>query len=134
MSQNISIEEVIRAIVLQAGLSREDINKKINDTIATFNGLLTPVGAALIIAAVLFVRLSLKIRSSPPQSLWHAVGIGLMGSIVAGAVFACYDVTFSGTLATAAGYIYFSIPLLWIILALFIVSCQKLSLPDQLKI
>ncbi len=91
--------------------------------------------AALIIAAVLFVRLSLKIRSSPPQNLWHAVGIGLMGSIVAGAVFACYDVTFSGTLATAAsGYIYFSIPLLWIILALFIVSCQKLSLPDYLKI
>jgi O-antigen ligase len=89
---------------------------------------------ALTIAAVVFVRLSLKIRSSPLQNPWHAVGIGLMGSIVAGTVFACYDVTFSGTLATAAGYIYFSIPLLWIISALFVVSWQKLSRSDQLII
>jgi O-Antigen ligase len=88
---------------------------------------------ALIIAAVVFVRLSLKIRSSAPKNPWHAAGIGLIGSTIAGAVFACYDVTFSGTMATAAGYIYFSIPLLWIISALFVVSYQKSALPDQLK-
>jgi len=88
--------------------------------------------AALIIAVVVFVRLSLTIRSSPPQNPWQGVGIGLMGSIVAGAVFACYDVTFTGTLAAAAGYIYFSIPLLWIIVALFVVSQQKLMVSQQL--
>jgi O-antigen ligase len=87
--------------------------------------------AALIIAAVIFVRLSLKIRSSSRQNPWQMVGIGLIGSIIAGAVFACYDVTFSGTLPVAAGYIYFSIPLLWIIVALFVVSYQKLSLSCQ---
>jgi hypothetical protein len=90
--------------------------------------------AALFIAASVFARLSLTIRSSPQQNPWQGVGIGLMGSIVAGAVFACYDVTFSGTLAVAAGYIYFSIPLLWIMVALFVVSYQKLSLPHQSKI
>jgi O-antigen ligase len=90
--------------------------------------------AALIIAAVVFVRMSLTIRSSPQQNPWQGAGIGLMGSIVAGAVFACYDVTFSGTLAAAAGYIYFSIPLLWIMVALFVVSYQKISLPHPSKI
>lgn len=67
VSQNISIEEVIRAIVLQAGLSREDIQKKISDTIATFNGLLTPVGAALIIADKLNVKVNMNVIDSGSQ-------------------------------------------------------------------
>jgi len=68
VSQNISIEEVIRAIVLQAGLSREDIMKKITDTITTFNGLLTPVGAALIIADKLNVKVNMNVIDPGSQS------------------------------------------------------------------
>jgi hypothetical protein len=86
---------------------------------------------ALILAAVIFIRWSLKIFRSARQNPWYSAGVGLIGSIVAGAIFACYDVTFSGTLPVAAGYIYFSIPLLWIIAALFVVSQQKLIVSRQ---
>jgi len=86
---------------------------------------------ALVIAVVVFIRLSIQITLSSRQNPWYGVGIGLIGGILAGAVFACYDVTFSGTLPVAAGYIYFSIPLLWIIAAFFVVSQQKLMVSWQ---
>ncbi|MBN2150489.1 MAG: hypothetical protein JW839_03480, partial [Candidatus Lokiarchaeota archaeon] len=63
MSQNISLEEVIRTIVSQTGLSREEIRKKIDDTIAGFNGLLTEVGAALIIGD----KLGVKVNAHQPD-------------------------------------------------------------------
>ncbi|NMC07460.1 MAG: hypothetical protein GYA24_19750, partial [Candidatus Lokiarchaeota archaeon] len=63
MSQDISLEEVIRAIVSQAGLSREDIRKKIDATIASFDGLLTEVGAALIIGD----KLGVKVQAHQPE-------------------------------------------------------------------
>jgi ssDNA-binding replication factor A large subunit len=58
VSQDISLEEVIRTIVSQTGLSREEIRKKIDATIASFDGLLTEVGAALIIGDKLGVKVN----------------------------------------------------------------------------
>jgi replication factor A1 len=57
MSEVPDIEGVIKAIVLQVGLSREEINKKIDATIAAFNGLLTKIGAALVVADKLNVKI-----------------------------------------------------------------------------
>ena len=56
------------------------------------------------------------------------MGVGLIGSIIAGAVFACYDVTITGTVVTATSYIYLSIPLLCVLAALLVVSNTRLSL------
>ncbi len=64
MSQDISLEEVIRTIVSQTGLSREEIRKKIDATIASFDGLLTEVGAALIIGD----KLGVKVNANQTQS------------------------------------------------------------------
>ena len=82
---------------------------------------------ALIIAVVVFVRLSLKMISSTRQNPWYGAGIGFIGSFVAGAVFACYDVTITGTIPTATSYIYLSVPLLWIIASMFVVSYKHLN-------
>jgi replication factor A1 len=63
VSQDISLEEVIRTIVSQTGLSREEIRKKIDATIASFDGLLTEVGAALIIGD----KLGVKVNAHQPD-------------------------------------------------------------------
>jgi O-antigen ligase len=89
-------------------------------------------GLALITAAVVFVRLSISILSSSRQDSWHGAGVGLIGSIIAGAVFASYDVTITGTIMTATSYIYLSIPLLWVLAALLVVSNKHLSLSHHL--
>jgi len=60
MSEVPNMESVIKTIVLQTGLSREEINKKIDATIASFNGLLTKIGAALVVAD----KLNVKIQSN----------------------------------------------------------------------
>jgi O-antigen ligase len=83
---------------------------------------------ALIIAVVFFVRASTNILSSSRQNPWYGVGVGIIGGIIAGGVFACYDVTITGTIVTATGYIYLSIPLLWVLVALLVVSKKHLSL------
>ena len=49
----------MRKIVLQTGLSREQIMKDIDDSIANVNGLLTRVGAALVLADKLKVKIDL---------------------------------------------------------------------------
>ena len=81
----------------------------------------------LIVAVVVFVRLSINILSSSKQNIWYGIGIGLIGSIIAGAIFACYDVTTTGIVLTADSYINLSVPLLWIWAALFVVCHDHLS-------
>jgi len=81
---------------------------------------------ALIIAVVVFIRISWGIIKSSRQNPWYGAGVGLIGSIIAGAVFACYDVTLTGTVITITSYIYLSIPLLWVLAALLVVSSKHL--------
>lgn len=64
MSQEITLEEIFQAIVSKTGLSREEIRKKIGDTMAGFNGLLTEVGTALILAE----QLGVNVNAPPPRS------------------------------------------------------------------
>jgi len=85
---------------------------------------------AFIIGVLVFARLSISILSSSQHDSWYGVGVGLIGSIIAGAVFACYDVTITGTVVTATSYIYLSIPLLWVLAALLVVSNKRLSLSN----
>lgn len=74
MIQNISIDEVIKAIVLQTGLTREQITKKIDETMASFNGLLTQVGAALVIADKMSVKLKLSGDSNQQEGTSGGTG------------------------------------------------------------
>jgi len=76
---------------------------------------------AMILAAIIFIRLSMKLLKSSRRNSVNWVGIGLIGSIIAGAVFAIFDVTTSITYVTNSGYIYLVLPLLWIGVALFAV-------------
>ena len=82
---------------------------------------------AMVLAAIIFVRLSRNLLRSSGRNSVHWIGIGLIGSIIAGAVFAIFDVTISETYMTANGYIYLALPLLWIGAALFTVVNIKLS-------
>lgn len=82
--------------------------------------------AALIVAAAVFIRISWGIIKSSRQNPWYGVSVGLIGSIIAGAVFALYDVTLTGTIITTTSYIYLSIPLLWVLAALLVVSSKHL--------
>jgi O-antigen ligase len=85
----------------------------------------------LMVAAGVFIRLSMNIISSSRHDSWYGVGVGLIGSIIAGAIFACYDVTITGTVVSATSYVYLSIPLLWVLAALFVVSNKRLSLSQM---
>jgi len=84
---------------------------------------------ALIAALVIFMRHSIDILSASRHDSWYGVGVGLIGGIIAGAVFAFFDVTTTATVVTATGYIYLSIPLLWVLAALLVVSKRRLCLP-----
>jgi len=84
--------------------------------------------AAMVLAAVIIVHFSLHLLKSPHRNSTNWMGIGLIGSIIAGAVFAIFDTTHSVTDVTNNGYIYLSIPLLWIVAALISVINDKLSI------
>jgi O-antigen ligase len=76
---------------------------------------------AMVLATIIFVRFSIKVIKSSPRNSIDWFGIGMIGSIVAGAVFAIFDVTTSITDVTNTRYIYLVLPLLWIGVALFVV-------------
>jgi hypothetical protein len=82
---------------------------------------------AMILAAIIFIRLSRNLLRSSGRNSVHWIGIGLIGSIIAGVVFAIFDVTTSETYMTANGYIYLALPLLWIGAALIVVVNTKFS-------
>ena len=84
---------------------------------------------ALIAALMIFMRHSIDVLSASRHDSWYGVGVGLIGGIIAGAVFAFFDVTTTATVVTATGYIYLSIPLLWVLAALLVVSKRRLCLP-----
>ncbi|MCL0094974.1 O-antigen ligase family protein [Dehalococcoidia bacterium] len=82
---------------------------------------------ALIWAAVIWLRLSQRILFSSRQSHWYGIGIGIIGSIVAGTAFAFVETTIAGTIVgSATSYHYIGVPLLWIWAALFIVAYNHL--------
>ena len=59
------------------------------------------------------------------------IGIGLIGTVISGAVFAIFDVTYSITDVTKTGYIDLGLPLLWIGAALLSVVNDKLSMSEN---
>ena len=81
----------------------------------------------MVLAAIIFIRLSINLLKLSPRNSVNWIGIGLIGSIIAGAVFAMFDVTTSVTYVTNTGYIYLVLPLLWIGAALFSVVSGKLA-------
>jgi O-antigen ligase len=83
--------------------------------------------AAMVLAAIIFVRLSWKILHSPREKTLTWIGTGLIAAIIAGAVFAMFDVTYSVTYVKSAGYIYLGLPLIWIFAALFAVVDIRLN-------
>ena len=68
----------------------------------------------MVLAGIIIVRLSLNLVKLSKHNSDYWIGIGLIGSVIAGAVFAMFDVTTTVTYITAAGYIYLALPLLWI--------------------
>ena len=82
---------------------------------------------AMVLAAIIFIRLSINLLKSSRRNSVNWIGIGLIGSIIAGAVFAIFDVTTSITYVTNTGYIYLVLPLLWIGAALIAVVNTKFS-------
>ncbi|MHA1847064.1 MAG: hypothetical protein ACTSYS_04405 [Promethearchaeota archaeon] len=60
MSQDISLEDLVRKIVMETGLSREDILKQIDEAVDEVNGLMTRVGAAFILAEKLNVKIDIN--------------------------------------------------------------------------
>jgi O-antigen ligase len=82
---------------------------------------------AMVLAAVIFVRLSINLLKAYQRNPVYWIGIGLIASIFAGAVFAIFDVTISVTYVTNTGYVYLVLPLLWIGVALIVVVNTKVS-------
>jgi O-antigen ligase len=83
---------------------------------------------AMILSAIIFIRLSINLLRATRQNSVNWIGIGLIGAIIAGAVFAIFDVTTSITYVTDNGYIYLVLPLLWIGAALITVANTRFSL------
>jgi O-antigen ligase len=69
---------------------------------------------AMVLAGIIVIRLALNMVKSSRQNPGYWIGIGLIGSIISGAVFAMFDVTPTITYVTQTGYIYLALPLLWI--------------------
>jgi len=82
---------------------------------------------AMILAAIIFTRLSINLLKVSGTNSINWIGIGLIGSIIAGAVFAIFDVNHTITYVTETGYIYLALPLLWIGAALISVMSVKRS-------
>jgi len=77
---------------------------------------------AMIMAAVIFVRLAVKMLRSSRENSGYWINVGLIAAILAGAVFAVFDVTTTITYVTPSGYIYLALPLIWIFAAVFTVT------------
>ena len=80
---------------------------------------------AAIAAFAVFLRISWRIVKSPRQSHWYGIGVGIIGGMLAGAAASVFDVITYGAFR-APEYHYLSIPLLWIMAALFVISYYRL--------
>jgi O-antigen ligase len=89
---------------------------------------------AMVLAVIIFIRFSIKVLKLPRQNPLSWIGIGLIGTVISGAVFSIFDVTYSVTHLTDTGYIYLSIPLLWIAAALVSVMSRKISMQRNISL
>ncbi|MDO8579073.1 MAG: hypothetical protein Q7R50_07855 [Dehalococcoidales bacterium] len=80
---------------------------------------------ALVAAAVVFVRVSLRIMKSRARGAWNCIGIGLIGGFLGGAAASIFEVATYGTFWSPDMH-YISIPLLWIMAAIFVVADSRL--------
>jgi len=80
---------------------------------------------ATVLAGIIVIRLSINLLKSSRRDSGYWIGTGLTASIIAGAVFAIFDVTPTITYVTRTGYIYLALPLLWIAAALVTVAFMK---------
>lgn len=81
---------------------------------------------ALVIAAIIGIRLLWLIRRSDKGSPSYGVGVGIAAGIIAGGVHALVDVNTNVIIPIGDEYLYFAAPLLWLWAALLVVSCQRL--------
>ena len=79
-------------------------------------------------AFAVFLRISWRIIKSPRQSHWYGIGVGIIGGMLAGAAASVFDVITYGAFRSPE-YHYLSIPLLWIMAALFVISYRRLREP-----
>jgi hypothetical protein len=80
---------------------------------------------AMILAAIIFIRLSVNLVKSHQLNSRDWIGIGIIGSFIAGTIFAVFDTTTSVTYVIGTGYIYLELPLLWIAAAMIsVISFQ----------
>lgn len=86
-----------------------------------------------IVALVLFLRISWRIVKATRQSNWYGTGVGLIGGMLAGAAASIFDVITYGAFRSP-DYHYLSIPLLWIMAALLVISYRRLREPSIVKI
>jgi O-antigen ligase len=82
---------------------------------------------AMVWAAIIFIRFSIKLLKSSRRNPEYWIGLGLIGSVIAGAVFSLFDTTYSITYVTNTGYIYLVLPLLFIAAALISMINDKIS-------
>jgi len=81
---------------------------------------------AILAGVVVLVTTGKKILSSP-NNMVKGIGIGLMGSIIAGAVFSLFDVALYGYYIKNDVYLYISIPLFWICIAAYTVVYKNIK-------
>ena len=81
----------------------------------------------MVLAGIIFIRLSINLLNLSHQNSVYWIGVGMIGSFIAGAVFSIFDVLTTITYVTGTGYIYLSLPLLWIGAALSAVVSMKNS-------
>jgi len=60
MSTEITLEDIVKEIVVQAGLPRDEVMRRVDEAVTNVNGLLTKVGAALLLADKLKVNLDIN--------------------------------------------------------------------------
>lgn len=80
---------------------------------------------AAILALASFLWISWRIIAASRQSYWRGIGIGIIGSILAGAAGSIFETLITGSFRTPE-YHYMSIPLLWILAALLVTSYYRL--------
>jgi replication factor A1 len=59
-TSDISLDDIVKKIMIETGLTVENVNKRIDETITSMNGLLTKIGAALVLADKLRVKIDMS--------------------------------------------------------------------------
>ena len=67
LKEKITMNDIVTNIVLQTGIPREDVNARIQEKIASVHGLLTELGAGLVMAEQLHVDVNRPIPEPEPE-------------------------------------------------------------------